>query len=212
MSKGTGVGIIILLVAAMIAILWLWPGTAEAPHVDDSHAARTYTSATYGYSFEYPEGIDVHEYQPYIVAIGHTTGPDAFDSDVDVSVFDSGGEGGYESFDDFVFERGSNLCAADGPRESLHCDAIDSRTDFTTKTGLQGEEVYFTLVHDDFTAGASTTARFGPVYVFNIAANVPDAKFAGLFVYQPLPKFMSAPDADVAKQIVDTLRINKTGE
>lgn len=209
MSRSAAFGILVVIAIAIGLALWWWPAPdAEIlPPGEEGIALHTYTNQMYGYSIVYADDLEVEEYTPEIVSIGTGNIAGGFDSVVDISVARSGGEGGYESFEEFAFERSRNFCAADGPSETIHCDTVESRTAFTSSTGVRGHELYLTLVHENFSTGASSTTRFGPVYAFDISDQVEGSAFSALLIYQPLPSFLGSPDAASVQAIAESLSV-----
>lgn len=99
------------------------------------------------------------------------------------------------------------MCAADGPNETIYCTDVTDRQPFAASTGLQGEVLYLDRIHEDRATGAQKMDRFGPVFVFNIQANVPQSDFAALAV-QP-PANLSATDVQSAlvRSVADSVNI-----
>jgi hypothetical protein len=210
MRRETLIGIIIILVA--IAGVYAFWGkdmrTTDERGNQDQPQTLEYRNDTYGYAFTFPNSVSIQEYTQQTVSVGTPTNG-GFDAAADVSVVESGNEGGYENFEAFVFERGRTLCAADGPNESIDCTGIAERNEITTSTGLAAAELYFTLVRTNLQTGDSTESRFGPVYAFNIAPNVPNADFAALLVYQPLASALEQPDAALVRNIAESITIDR---
>jgi hypothetical protein len=209
MSKSAAFGVLVVVAIAIGLALWWWPApdTELLPQGGENSELHTYTNEMYGYSIVYPDEVEVEEYTPEVISIGTRTLAGGFDSDVDVSVARSGGEGGYEDFEAFAFERSRNFCAADGPSETIHCERIESRSLFTSTTGVLGEELYLTLVHENFSTGASSTTRFGPIYAFDMSDRVEGSAFTALFIYEPLPSFIDSPDSVSVRDIAESLSL-----
>jgi len=166
----------------------------------------TYTSETYGYSFVYPDSLDVQEYTPEHVALGRRQVEDGFDAVVEAGVFTADGDSAV-AFDDFVVDRARTLCAADGPRTSMRCTDVEQRTPFTTATGLTGEVFYLKHETVDIASGAidSVSGR-GPFFVFQLSANAPAA---ALIIRPPTNLAPDDVDSELVRQIANSIRIDR---
>lgn len=222
MKRYWPVAVIGLAILVLLGLFWVRAEKVQAPEqpsadgpaadgADPAGTARdTYRSEAFGFSFRYPAALDVQAYTPSTIAVGTET-PGGFEAEVEVSVAESGEEGGYGSFNEFIFDWGRLLCAADGPGESLNCDRVERREPFTMSTGLAGEAYYFRLVRTNVVAGTETYDTFGPVYAFNLGANVPASDFAALLVYVPLAIYGEGTDQALARDIASSLIIDRTG-
>lgn len=207
MKRETIIGIVIIAIAAA-GVYAIWGNAIDVPEESTDPQVLEYRNATYGYSFTYPTFVSIQEYTPEVVAIGNPTNG-GFDAQAESAIVQSGNEGGYEDFNAFLFERGRTLCAADGPTESLNCTAIAERNEITTDTGLTATEIYFTLVRTNLETETETESRYGPVYAFNLGANVPDSDFAALLIYQPLASALVSPNTPVVSDIANSVQIDR---
>ncbi len=170
---------------------------------------QTYTSDTYGFSFDIAAGYTYKEYTDEIIAIGNPVGQDGFDAVAEVNVVKSGGEGGYHSFNDFLFETSRNICAADGPGATIYCDKIMQRESYTTESGLESTRFYLNRVHENLDTGEKAESAFGPLFAFNIAANTPESKFSALVVRPPANLTSGEIDAELVQNIADSVHVDK---
>jgi membrane-bound inhibitor of C-type lysozyme len=175
----------------------------------DVSATNTYTSGKYGFSFDIAGGYTYKEYTDEIISIGTPVGEDGFDAVAEVHVVKSGGEGGYKSFDDFVFESSRNVCAADGPSATIYCDKVQSKEPYTSPNGLEGIAFYLNRVHEDLSTKEKAESAFGPLFSFNITANTPDSKFSALVVRPPANLTAEEINSEMVRKIADSVRIDK---
>jgi hypothetical protein len=167
----------------------------------------TYTNKMYGYSFKYGNKYNLNEYTPEYVSIGQKTA-DGFDSLLDVEVAQSNAETG-ESFDDFTHQHAENLCAADGPRESIRCTGVSSSEPYSASTGTAGERFYLTQVTMQLPSNATSSEIRGPFYSFNISANMPSKKYTAVLIHPAIAQPQSEVKKDLINSIADTIQINK---
>lgn len=192
-----GLGALVLIASAVV---WLFMQIDGPPRRPPPVTHETYTNATYGYTVSYPAGSSLLEHTPEIVALGSTT-PLGVDASVELALVESGGEAGYGSLSEYVFERTRLLCAADGPDETLNCDQVLAQETFTTAQGRAGMELYLRLLHTRFSTGETIAAQFGPIYAFDMREHVPASPFAVLLIYQPLPSFMAEPHPETVRGV-----------
>lgn len=192
----------------LIGIAWLWTGGGDRDDRDAENAAQVYVSSEYGFSFEYPANAVVEAYTPVSLAIDKNAAGDFDDADAEVMIVTSGEDGGYESYDEFVFERTITMCAADGPDETIYCDELqDESMPFTTTSGLSGEMFSLRRVHENFTTGETDTDVFGPIFVFDISANLPELRYAALVVRPPVTDEGSKIDEELVRSIALSVQI-----
>ena len=197
---------IILIVLALVLII----GGAAYFLMKDRGAeetpVRSYTNATYGYTFRLPEPYEVMEYTPENISVGTPNG-EGFDSEVDVAYMESGGEGGYENFEAFLFERTRLLCAADGPNESLDCTRIARLRTLETSGGATGYELTLELTRLTPSTGETATSTYGPMFAFDVSERDPESAYAAIVVYQPLPTFLTSESVNLLRRIVGSFTI-----
>lgn len=201
---------------AVVAIgFWLWLEPRDhamevAPESDNEaiQEMATYQSEEYGFSFTAPAMQDIHEYVPEVVAIGNATA-NGFETEAEFNVVLSEAEGGYASFEAFLFESTKNMCAADGPNETIYCTDIMNVEEFTTDSGLSGLKFYQHRVYENFTTGTKIEDRMGPIYAFDIKANVPDSDFATLIVRPSATLKESEVNNGLIDDLAHNLRIDR---
>lgn len=176
---------------------------------NDAAISTGFTSETYGFTFLYPRVYAVKAYTPKIIEVGAPMGEEAFDSVAGVAVVtDADYEA--ESFDAMVRTYILNLCAADGPTGSVTCDAVSSEAPYVSAAGLSGTEYMLDKVTHSFKSGTSSHEAFGPIFAFNISANVREGRFAALVVHPPRAISPAASSTAVTRMIASSLRIDKT--
>lgn len=164
---------------------------------------------THGYSFLYPSEYEVYHYTPQYTAVGHGT-PGGFSTRVAVELVESGGGGEYESFDEFLFERGKLLCAADGPGEITMCDQVESNESFVTSAGLSGQKLTFRLINENLKTRQKLISSFGPVYAFNVSTSTPTSAISVLLVYQPLAASSTPTTRELLEDVAQSLTFEKS--
>lgn len=202
---------VILGILALLVVFWIRapqpqvpaPPVAEGvPVADeaDEGVGKTYHSKTYGFSFRYPDTLDIEEYLASTIAVGSPI-PNGFESAVEVAVGED--HAGTADYDTFVDEWMELLCAADGPDRSTSCDGIEARESFTTASGLAGDRYALRLVRTDVLAGTRTVSSFGPVYAFKLRGDPAD--FTTVFVYAPLATYDQGPDRSLVSALAESL-------
>ena len=206
-TKG-GAPILTTLLIILVALLGAYvfyiryfnaPKPAEVP-------VQHYTSATYGYSFEYPSAYQAKIYTPEIVAIGNPEG-DGFASLAEIVVSTAESAGSYADWSAYAEHQAEITCDADGPTASIRCPEVASSTPFTSMTGLSGEVFYLKQVWTKLPEKTTTTFFRGPYISYNISANVPQKPYAVLLVMPPPAS--ESPDASLIEGIADSMQIQK---
>ncbi len=190
---------------------WLWnyvsiPADNKVV-IDQNEERQVYESSTYGFSFEVPEGEDTYQYLPEFVAVGQSI-EDGFNAEVEVVVAKSGEEGGYENFESFLFDSVRNMCAADGPSETIYCSELTEQESFESDSGLSGVHFYATRVHENFRTSERKEEKFGPFIAFNIQANTPDSKFSALIVRPAVSKSVMEIHTSLVEEIASSIKMN----
>lgn len=208
MSRNTVIGLILAALVIATAIAAALQGFEGWPATDGNGERGIYRNPVYAYSLEYPSGLALAQYVPEHVSIGRPT-EDGFQTFVNVEVALSGGEGGYESFEEYLFERGRVICAADSPRETISCDMVEERSEYRTEAGADGVELYLRLVRQNLASGTTTTERFGPVFAFDLSRRTPGSEYSALFIYVPLAS-LGIEDAPIeARDIAGTVSLGR---
>ncbi|OHA59234.1 MAG: hypothetical protein A2589_03425 [Candidatus Vogelbacteria bacterium RIFOXYD1_FULL_46_19] len=197
MSKKLIIGVLLVVIVLLGLTLWL----------GSSGAGETYQSTVYGYTFSYPADYELVEYQPSSLALGRRQGEE-FEALVNVRLYTAGAAVGFNSYNDFVTDQLRNMCAADGPTETLYCTDIVERDSFMTDENFLGERLIWNRVHENFESGEALNDQWGPVYAFNFSHQLADPELAILSVE---PAFYTGPEAeDLAKQVASSLEIVRT--
>lgn len=140
----------------------------------------TYRSDEYGFQFSYPDSLDLLEYTPAIIALGHRQG-DGFDAVVE-NVLELADEG---TFEEYAVDRARTSCAADGPDLSLSCTDVLDPQPFAATSGREG--IVFRLRHLTTRPGGTPvleTGTRGPFYALD-ASDMVDSPVAVLLVRPP---------------------------
>lgn len=203
MNRSIAISIIIA-IAVLIAGYFLLRNSDRIQTNTDER--RVYTSQKYGFSFEIPPNYDVRKYTEEAVSLGHQSG-DAFEAEAEVQIVNSGEEGGYESFNEFLFESMRTACAADSPNESVYCDKKIQTQPFTSSNGLSGEVFYLNRIHENLRTGSTTIDAFGPIFAFNIQANVPESNYSALVIRPPANSVANAVNSEFIRSIANTVQI-----
>jgi len=197
--------IILIVLAAVLVIGSIAFFVTQNRSTEDA-AVRSYTNTTYGYTFRLPEPYEVMEYTPENISVGTPVG-EGFESEVDVAYMESGEEGAYENFEEFLFERTRLLCAADGPDESLDCTRIARIRTLETSDGESGYELMLELTRRTHSTGEMATSTYGPLFAFDVSERDPESAYAAIVVYQPLPTFLTSESVNLLRRIVGSFTI-----
>lgn len=192
------VGFIVVLLVGYLAFM------RDDGGEDEVAAREVYTNERYGYSFEIPEGMSYLAYADESVSVGTTT-EGGIESAVDIRIYSSGEEVGYGSYEAFVVDVLRNACAADGPNETISCEAVAERTPFTTSRGVSGEIVSLTRVYENLETGERTLGSFGPHYVFDISEQEP-LEYVILAVSAPAHLPLEAVDYRALHVVADSMQ------
>lgn len=184
------IGIVVIIAIALFGFFTIFVIPAHAPTTSTKAGAqKTYTSATYGYTFNYPDSYTIQEYSPQYVSVGTPSGAAGFDSVAEADVLTAETSDTASSFSDFAHTQAELTCAADGPSSSIDCPNVSRSTTFTTASGLLGEMFYLTQATHSLAAGNVVETERGPYYAFDLSMNTP---FRVLLVRPPSA---TAPDA-----------------
>lgn len=200
-------GILAIALLVFVAAFLLRPAPAQNTPAPEPVANR-FDNPTYGYSFLIPENLEVEPYTPEAVSVGTRT-EGGFSSVADIAVHSSGEDHEYESADAFIAERVRTLCAADGPDESIDCTEIASRTEYTSPSGMVGEELMLTLVRRTLSTGATATSSYGPVYAFTLGASALSTQHSALLIYPPLPAYLAGVSVETVRDVAGSLTIGQ---
>ncbi len=190
---------ILVILAGFIAALWWFTkdGTTMPPQM------AQYQNAAAGYELSYPSDLQIKEYTPQIVTIGHIDG-EMVQSVADVRTMTIAGESGV-SFDDAVVRELTNLCAADGPDQSFSCTGVESSAPFTTDEGVAGTEIYLHSELKTVSSGAIVSGTMGPFIVIPMQSG---ATVSGVIVvHAPLNQIAGEADTATILSIAKSIRL-----
>jgi len=162
------------------------------------------------FSFAYPRTNELKEYTSGAIAIGTQKG-NAYDPLVEVVRYKSDPDTALPaSYDAFIKRQARNLCAADGPAESISCPDAQAEP-FVTASGITGQKLTLTLTRTNLQSGTTTTAIYAPLYAFN-KTEAPTAenplRYDAVFVYPSLPSVIDGTNVpNLLDQVVNSLAI-----
>lgn len=202
MTKANFITVIalVLMVLGSIFVL-LNEGTPDAQ-------AAEYRNVAYGFSFSYPENLRVNEYSSQTLSVGTPT-EDGFLSSAEVSIILGTETERFETFSAFAASKAKVFCSAEGPNSTSYCTEIKKRESFTTNAGASGERMNLVRKERMLDSAEETESLFGPVLVFNISGMVREAEFAGLFIYPPSGREISA---ELLQDIAASIELGKSTE
>jgi len=155
--------------------VWLWVAllcaVAAAVSVAGAARQRSYKDRENNYSFEYPVGYrlrtetDFFELSRDRKAVLYGRVSEIFATD------ENGEQVEYKNTRDefikYARQHAKNLCAADGPDESLYCPGVNKESVFEVGEGLTTVELYLNHIYER--NGRKTRSVYGPVYVVNLS-------------------------------------------
>ncbi len=164
-----------------------------------------HASSAYGFAVTIPAPYEVKEHSPEALSVGRPTGGGGFDPVAELRLMVAGEGADYPSFETFALAALRNACAADGPGESIWCGAAEQRQPFATAAGAEGEVLYLKRVHERFEEGRTEVDGFGPVFLFDLSAEVPGDGWAALAVQPPATFPAAEVDSVLLRQLADSL-------
>jgi hypothetical protein len=202
MSKTTilVIAVILIFIAAVVYALF---------HLGEVNK-REVVNRYYGseFSFTYPLGYELEEYDNGSISIGSTT-QNGFVSVVDLTIMPLPAD--VANVNEYMREQILTLCAADGPNERISCSAVESEEKIDTINDESATMYYLTLTRE-VPGQEPETRSYGPVFVYVIG---PDRSgetpiFSALIVHNPLPATLSgAADMTLLTRINDSLKIGE---
>jgi hypothetical protein len=157
--------------------------------------------------FAAPTGLTLQEYGPDWVSIGTPSLENGFLPEVDVHAFQSNPDAEVSDFETFALASIRNTCAADGPGETIHCDAVHHRQPFTTDSGLEGEILYLDRVHETWEPDSKEVTPFGPIFLFDLSGRTNGEEWIALVV-QPVPTLeVDAIDDQLLSDVARTVEV-----
>lgn len=202
---------LITIIAALLVVAggaWLYFSYAPAQPGTEEPGVSYYTSEGYGYTVAYPSTLQVKEYQPEYVTIGHIsgTGDEEFVdgvAEIRTEVIEGSPE---QSFSEAIAERLEMLCAADGPNESFSCTGVERSNPFATASGISGTELYLVGELKNLKTGSTTAISKGPYYVFVLATGATATR--ALVIHAPLNQPAAEADAGVIEAVAKSLTLS----
>ncbi|HVS79548.1 MAG TPA: hypothetical protein VHF05_01085 [Candidatus Paceibacterota bacterium] len=204
-----------IITAAVILAIFIIALAIWLPNRNDSSAAdrteqstapatppvATYGNTAYGYELDFPPELETRMYSQDDVVFGHKEG-DGIDGVAEARVLKTGDAEGGE-LENAVIGEMANLCAADGPNESLSCSGADQAgaQAFISDSGLRGFIFYLSGEIKNTSAGSSTPIEKGPYVAFPLTDG------ATLVIHPPLNKNAKETDASVITQVAKSVRI-----
>ena len=183
MSKTTilVIAVILIFIAAGIYALF------HLDEVNKQEVVNRYHGSAF--SFTYPLGYELEEYNNGSLSIGSTT-QNGFISAVDLTVMPLPAD--VADFNGYMREHILTLCAADGPSERISCSAVASEEKIDTINDESATMYYLTLTREVI-GQEPETRSYGPLFVYVIG---PDRSgeapiFSALVVHNPLPAFLT---------------------
>ncbi len=136
------------------------------------HFSRAdFTSDTYRFSLDYPQGLDVKEEGDTIVLSDDGSEPIAIARSALANASTT-----YRNYDDFIHSVAAELCVG----TSTTCTDVTRDDIYTNAYGVSGAIFY--LKYSAREGNATTTREAGPFYAFALP-NVPNAEYATLLIY-----------------------------
>ncbi len=157
--------------------------------------------------FAAPAGRTLQEYGPDWVSIGTPSLENGFLLEVDVHTFQGNPDAEAPNFKTFALAALRNTCAADGPGETISCDAIRHRQPFNTDSGLAGEILYVDRVHETWEPDSKEVTVFGPIFLFDLSGKTNGEEWIALVV-QPVPTLeVDAIDDQLLSDVARTVEV-----
>lgn len=180
-----------------------WLAACSASDGAGGDATAMYESPRYGFSIEYPDTLDLREYDADHVAIGQASG-EALEAVAEVAL--ETGEG--DRFEDFAVERARQACAADGPDLSLQCAEVEVLQPVTAAGGAEG--IVFYLRHLATRPGTSEVVEAGgrgPFFAFDLSPREEGGAHRALFIRAPVILTPAEAEAELIRRIALSLRL-----
>lgn len=200
-NRFTIAGVLVVILGAGIAYL-TYSYLNPVPDTTDFKSSR--------YSFTYPRTYTAHEYSSGEVTLG-TMKKDTLTPYVEVNWYRSDPESAApKNFDEFMKRQAAALCGADGPVESITCTEVGV-TPYVNPNGEDSSMLNLTLVRKNLKSGTTTSATYGPFYVFNTsrpATSAAPVQYSAVFVYPSLSAFLNGTTSPaLIQQVVTTFKV-----
>ncbi len=180
---------------------------SPSPTPTTNGAINAYTNTTYGYSVSYPASYESHELQPEFAVIGNNVNS-SFVPKAAIAVLHAGLTEPFPTYEDFVRLSVELACQSQGSGETIQCPSVASSENFTTETGITGDEIFLNQTTRT-SAGQTHSEKRGPYFVFNISANVPQSKYALVMILPPPTSSQADVDQNLLTSIANSLQIGK---
>lgn len=175
-------------------------------------ANTSYTSSEF--SFSYPRTYDTEEYAPGVVTVGHRV-KGGFAPVVEVNTYESDPQSALpKTFAIFVKQQIEALCGSDDSQTSITCTQTDVAP-YTSALGEKGETMNLKAVSKNLKTGTTTSATYGPFYVFSTTPTNPNTKdkafhYSGVFIYPSFIAFLGGNTSpELLHQVIDTFAFPK---
>jgi hypothetical protein len=185
----------VIAAAVVVVALLAWGGYYLAHHKHILAPLPETTEFRSGnFSFTYPRIVSAKEYDDGVVSVGGNYNG-VFIPLVDVVRYKSDPQSAAPAnLTAFVTKQAQALCGGDTAGERISCGS-PVVTEYTSPSGLQGQEISLTLTKANTTTGTSTSTTFAPIYVFDphiIPASVDGpARYDAIFVYPTFSSFLA---------------------
>ncbi len=184
------------------------PEVTPEEEASDEEETTVYINAAYGYRFNVPAGYEAMEYTDDMVAVG-TPIEGGFDAVANVDLVTPFDDSEEQTFEDLVFTRAMNLCAADGPGMSISCTTVEQTESFETAAGQEGILFYLTEEQHNFETDEVQTSSKGPFIVLDISDQLPEESYAALLIYPAIPLAPDEVDADLLRGIAASVEFER---
>ncbi len=130
-----------------------------------------YSNAAYGFSFDYPGGIEAREVSDGLIQVGD-------EPIATVRVLKANASTTYDNYNDFIHTEASTVCTSLGTTSS--CGTVTRDELYSSTSGVSGAVFY--LTYSTRSGTATTTREAGPFYAFPLR-RVPDSEYTALLIY-----------------------------
>lgn len=170
-------------------------------------ANKTYSSSKYGFSFSYPENLEIVVSADEIL-LGKR-GANNFEPKVIVEVLKSSSEIEIQSFEEFVLDASREACSIETESIIQTCTRIDDVVriaPFKSEPGVAGQVFYLKGEEKDKKTGKTQSMRRGPFYTFNTSLNTPN-QMSFILIGNPFEKSPDEADSPLIKSVANSLVI-----
>lgn len=185
----------IIAAAVVVVALLAWGGYYLAHHKHVLAPLPEVTEFRSGdFSFTYPRITDAKEYADGVVSVGGEYNG-YFIPLVDVVHYKNDSQSAAPAnLTAFITKQAQALCGGDAAGVRVTCGS-PVLTEYTSPTGLKGQEISLTITETNVTTGTSTTLTYAPIYVFapriQPASVDGPARYDAVFVYPTFSSFLA---------------------